>query len=95
MALTSGPLGTEVIKRILEARRAPLVMFEIGARVSARSIASYQFWPPQISERLDAQSIERVRLMVVTAFFGAVPSASASPSSSSSPTPAPGSGSIC
>jgi release factor glutamine methyltransferase len=30
VALTSGPLGTEVIKRILEARRAPLVMFEIG-----------------------------------------------------------------
>ena len=30
VALTSGPLGTEVIKRILDARRAPMVMFEIG-----------------------------------------------------------------
>jgi polyisoprenyl-teichoic acid--peptidoglycan teichoic acid transferase len=74
-------------------------LFEVGARVSARSIASYQFWPPDIHESLDAQSIERVRLMVVKAFFGAAPSASPSPSSSSSssssPTPAPGSGSIC
>jgi release factor glutamine methyltransferase len=30
VALTSGPVGTEIIKRILEARRAPMVMFEIG-----------------------------------------------------------------
>jgi release factor glutamine methyltransferase len=29
-ALTSGPRGTEVIERILEARRAPLVLLEIG-----------------------------------------------------------------
>lgn len=29
-ALTPGPRGTEVIERILEARRAPLVMLEIG-----------------------------------------------------------------
>ena len=29
-ALTGGPVGTEIIKRILEARRAPVVMFEIG-----------------------------------------------------------------
>jgi LCP family protein required for cell wall assembly len=68
-------------------------LFEIAARVSAHSIASYQFWPPDIAERLDARSIERVRLMVVTAFFGAT--ASTSPEPSSNPTPAPGSGSIC
>jgi release factor glutamine methyltransferase len=30
VALTGGPIGTEIIKRILDARRAPLVMFEIG-----------------------------------------------------------------
>jgi release factor glutamine methyltransferase len=30
VALTSGPVGTEIIKRILEARLAPMVMFEIG-----------------------------------------------------------------
>lgn len=29
-ALTPGPLGTEVIERILDARRAPIVMLEIG-----------------------------------------------------------------
>jgi len=29
-ALTAGPRGTEVIERILEARRAPLVLLEIG-----------------------------------------------------------------
>jgi release factor glutamine methyltransferase len=29
-ALTAGPRGTEVIERILEARRAPLVLMEIG-----------------------------------------------------------------
>ncbi|MDP9360113.1 MAG: peptide chain release factor N(5)-glutamine methyltransferase [Acidobacteriota bacterium] len=29
-ALTAGPRGTEVIERILDARRAPLVMLEIG-----------------------------------------------------------------
>jgi release factor glutamine methyltransferase len=29
-ALTAGPLGTEVIKRILDARLAPMVMIEVG-----------------------------------------------------------------
>jgi LCP family protein required for cell wall assembly len=68
-------------------------LFEIGARVSASSIASYQFWPPDIHERLDVQSIDRVRQMVQTAFVGAPPSASPAPSSAA--TLAPGSGSIC
>jgi LCP family protein required for cell wall assembly len=66
-------------------------LFAIGAHVQARQIASYQFWPPQINEYLNAQSLERIRLMVVTAFFG--PGPSAAPASSA--TPAPGSGSIC
>jgi LCP family protein required for cell wall assembly len=66
-------------------------LFAIGAHVQARQIASYQFWPPQINEYLNAQSLERIRLMVVTAFFG--PGPSAGPGSSA--TPAPGSGSIC
>jgi release factor glutamine methyltransferase len=30
LALTPGPRGTEIIERILEARRAPMVMLEIG-----------------------------------------------------------------
>jgi LCP family protein required for cell wall assembly len=66
-------------------------LFAIGAHVKAGEIASYQFWPPQINEYLNAQSLERIRLMVVTAFFG--PGPSAAPGSSA--TPAPGSGSIC
>jgi hypothetical protein len=69
-------------------------LFEIGARVSARSIASYQFWPPEIHEHLDFDSINKVRLMVRTA-FSAAPGATATPRPSSSATPAPGSGSIC
>jgi LCP family protein required for cell wall assembly len=68
-------------------------LLEIGARVRPGSIASYQFWPPSIHEHLDAASVNRVRLMVVTAFFGAPPSATPAPSSTA--TPAPGSGSIC
>lgn len=68
-------------------------LFEIGARVSPGTIASYQFWPPDIREKLDGKSIDRVRWMVVTAFFGAPSSATPAPSSTA--TPAPGSGSIC
>ena len=66
-------------------------LFAIGAHVQAGKIASYQFWPPQINEYLNAQSLERIRLMVVTTFFGPAPSARPAPSG----TPAPGSGSIC
>jgi anionic cell wall polymer biosynthesis LytR-Cps2A-Psr (LCP) family protein len=69
-------------------------LFEIGARVSAGSIASYQFWPPEIHEHLDFESINKVRLMVRTAFSDA-PEATATPRPSSSATPGPGSGSIC
>jgi hypothetical protein len=71
-------------------------LFEIGARVSAGSIASYQFWPPEIHEHLDFESINRVRVMVRTAFSGEPgATATATPRPSSSTTPAPGSGSIC
>ncbi len=66
-------------------------LFAVGAHVQAGEIASYQFWPPQINEYLNAQSLERIRLMVVTTFFGPAPSARPAPSG----TPAPGSGSIC
>jgi LCP family protein required for cell wall assembly len=66
-------------------------LFAIGAHVRPGTIASYQFWPPQINEYLNAQSLERIRLMVVTAFFGPAPSHPPAPSG----TPAPGSGSIC
>jgi polyisoprenyl-teichoic acid--peptidoglycan teichoic acid transferase len=66
-------------------------LFAIGAHVRPGTIATYQFWPPQINEYLNAQSLERIRLMVVTAFFGPAPSSAPRPSG----TPAPGSGSIC
>ena len=66
-------------------------LFEIAARVKPGSIAQYQFWPPEINEYLDIPSINKIRLMVRTAFTGPVPT----PDPSSSPTPAPGSGSIC
>jgi len=72
-------------------------LFEIGARVHPGTVATYQFWPPDIHEYLDTQSINRVRLMVVTAFFGAPPSATPVPSAapSSGVTQAPGFGSVC
>lgn len=66
-------------------------LFEIGARVNPSQIASFQFWPPDIHEHLDIESINRVRLMVRTAFSGPAPT----PAPSTVPTPAPGSGSIC
>jgi LCP family protein required for cell wall assembly len=68
-------------------------VFEIGARVKVGSIARFQFWPPDIHERLDFESINKIRLMVRTAFTGPVPTPTPGPSVSS--TPAPGSGSIC
>lgn len=69
-------------------------LFEIGARVRADSIVTYQLWPPEIHEHLDFESINRVRLMVRTAFSGE-PEPTATPQPSSSATPAPGPGSIC
>jgi LCP family protein required for cell wall assembly len=67
-------------------------LFEIGARVHPGSIATYQFWPPEIKEYLDIDSINKVRLTVRSAFSEAP---SATPRPSSTATPAPGSGSIC
>jgi LCP family protein required for cell wall assembly len=69
-------------------------IFEIGARVRPGTIASYQFWPPEIRERLDIESINKVRLMVRTV-FSEPPVATPTPHPSSTATPAPGSGSIC
>jgi LCP family protein required for cell wall assembly len=66
-------------------------IFEIGARVAPGSIAQYQFWPPNINEHLDIESVNKIRKMVRTAFTGPVPT----PDPSAQPTPAPGSGSIC
>lgn len=68
-------------------------IFEIGARVKPGTIAQYQFWPPNINEHLDIESVNRIRKMVRSAFLGPVPTPD--PSSSAAPTPAPGSGSIC
>jgi LCP family protein required for cell wall assembly len=64
-------------------------LFAIGARVNPASIASYQFWPPDINEKLDITSINRVRVMVRTAFTGPAPT----PAPSAAATPA--TGSIC
>jgi polyisoprenyl-teichoic acid--peptidoglycan teichoic acid transferase len=69
-------------------------LFEVGARVRPGTIASYQFWPPEIRERLDFESINTIRLMVRTV-FSEPPAATPTPGPSSSPAPAPGSGSIC
>jgi len=66
-------------------------LFEIGARVDPDAIARFQFWPPDIHERLDIESINRIRLMVRTAFIGPAPT----PAPSASATPAPGSDSVC
>jgi len=66
-------------------------IFDIGARVDANNIARFQFWPPQISEALDAGSLARIREMVANAFSGPAPT----PAPSAPSTPAPGSGSIC
>lgn len=68
-------------------------IFEIGARVDPSAIARFQFWPPDIHEKLDIESINKIRLMVRTAFSNPVPSGTPAPSTSS--TPAPGAGSIC
>jgi len=66
-------------------------LLEVGARVDPGGIAQFQFWPPDIHEKLDIESINRIRLMVRTAFAGPAPSGDPSASA----TPAPGSGSIC
>jgi len=66
-------------------------LFEVGARVDPDAIARFQFWPPDIRERLDIESINRIRLMVRSAFLGPAPT----PDPSASPTPEPGSGSVC
>ncbi len=69
-------------------------LFEVAARIAPGSIARYQFWPPDIHESLDIESINRVRLMVRTAF--AAPSPTPAPSVSSAPSsPTPGPGPIC
>jgi LCP family protein required for cell wall assembly len=62
-------------------------LFEIGARVNPTTMASYQFWPPDIHERLDVESINRVRLMVRTAFSEPLPTAMVGPSSVASTAP--------
>ncbi len=66
-------------------------IFEIGARVDPGSIARYQFWPPEIREHLDIESVNKIRKMVRTAFMGPTPA----PNASAPATPAPSSGSIC
>jgi LCP family protein required for cell wall assembly len=67
-------------------------LFEVGASVGPGSIATYQFWPPEIREHLDFESINKIRLMVRDP-FGDAPSPTPRPSSTA--TPGPGSGSIC
>ncbi len=66
-------------------------LLAIGASVRPGTIATYQFWPPDIQEDLDSVSISRVRLITWTAFSVPLPT----PTPSSSGTPNPGPGSIC
>jgi len=66
-------------------------LLAIGASVRPGTIATYQFWPPDIHEDLDFSSVSRVRSIARTAFLTPLPT----PAPSSSATPAPGSGSIC
>jgi LCP family protein required for cell wall assembly len=66
-------------------------VFEIGARVKPGSIERFQFWPPEIPEHLTIAGINKIRLMVRTAFSGPAPT----PAPSVPATPPPGSGSIC
>jgi LCP family protein required for cell wall assembly len=67
-------------------------LLAIGASVRPGTVATYQFWPPDIHEHLDPESISRVQLIAGTA-FRLIPMPTAAPSPSE--TPAPGSGSIC
>jgi hypothetical protein len=62
-------------------------LLELGTEVKTDKIASYQFWPPDIPESLNAAGIALVRQMVAGAFT-ALPSTTPRPSGAS-PTPVP------
>jgi len=67
-------------------------LLNLAARVKTDRIARYQFWPPDIHENLDAESIGRIRQMVADAFppiSSAAPGASAS-AVATTPPPDPG-----
>jgi LCP family protein required for cell wall assembly len=61
-------------------------LLNLAARVKTDKIARYQFWPPDIHENLDAESIALIRQMVADAF---PPISSASPGASASAAPTP------
>jgi len=64
-------------------------LFSLGARVDSGSIARYQFWPPDIREQLDSESINLIRTVVRTPFDNQ-PSPTPRPSGTpASATPAP------
>jgi LCP family protein required for cell wall assembly len=66
-------------------------LLAIGGSVRPGTIATYQFWPPDIHEDLDFASISRVRSIARTAFMAPLPT----PAPSSSGAAIPGPGSIC
>ncbi len=66
-------------------------LLELGSRVQAKSIARYQFWPPDINEYLDTRSLMLIRQMVAHP-FKSLPVATPVPSGV---TPAPSSGGGC
>ena len=62
-------------------------LLELGSRVKADKIASYQFWPPDIPEDLTPAGVALIRQMVVSPF---APTASGTPGpSGATPTPEP------
>jgi LCP family protein required for cell wall assembly len=63
-------------------------LLNLAARVKTDKIARYQFWPPDIHEDLDAESLVLIRQMVADA-FPPISSASPGASASAAATPTP------
>ena len=75
-------------------------LLELGARTNLGSIARYQFWPPDINEYLDEESLTLIHQMVADPFLP-IPAPTPAPSgvtrapSTASPGPTPSDGGPC